>query len=219
MRTGTTMPCIGADKDGIANHKIADAFRERGIRGDSRMSRAYQEVMYASSAFLIRRPAASYVRSVRPNTDFVDLTRTALGEGVLTVVQTANPLADRKSVKAWFKGIGAKVHDVETVSRNEKGREGNGVSFRVFIEDDPIDALMVARRGIPVILLLTNYNGLGSRLVSLINKNIHLVRNLGPETQTFAIEHAKSTDKITKEKSFWALLRDMPYEIIETLRK
>ncbi len=71
-----------------------------------------------------------------------------------------------------------------------KAGRAMSVSFRVFIEDDPIDALMVAkRRSIPVILLLTNYNGLGSRLVSLINKNIHLEESRTSRTQTFAIEH------------------------------
>jgi hypothetical protein len=188
------------DLDGVLLDSIEPEFEKRNIRGGTRWSNAYREFgLYLPLMSLMRKSASRHMSENPPlKQDTINFTKQMQQRGLSPVFQTRNPTRILPDVEKWLK-----EKDIEyPFTRYLKdGDPGVLVDERLpafMLQDDPIDAIKAAMRGVKVIFIKTSYNGNAAELFSAMNENIRVVHMLDDN----AIALADSAVKIYVVKNF-----------------
>ncbi len=172
------MPVIVFDLDGVLIADIEDAFHHTLglLRSNSTLEACYRESVVIGLSTM-PKSASKLIKNINAQEfvpQMISLMKELQEKGHGIAVMTANKTMDINTIGERLSQQGINIRIIERVHMKDKARPING-ELPIVVEDNPVCALIVARRGCKVMLVETSYNRYLGRLFSRINKNITFI--------------------------------------------
>ncbi|MCL4379797.1 hypothetical protein M1589_04630 [Candidatus Marsarchaeota archaeon] len=184
------------DMDGVLLDTIEPAFADRGIRDGTRMSNFYREIfLYAPMSQFLRTNASKQLsQDPQLRGDTVEFVEYMQSLGLTPMFQTRNPTRQLYKVTAMLEAVGIRNPFVRFIDRGDPGVLVDGKKAIFSLQDDPLDAIGAAIRGVPVIFLRGSYNRTAAKIFSSLNNNVHVVDYIGSEARNIAIGEIRNNN-------------------------
>ena len=165
------------DNDGVLVDDINPAVDKRFPRTASLLRRGYVEGVFVLMHIAPKRSAARMIGNEGMQKEAVDFMKEFQDGGSRVMVCTANQRVDAERIEALLseRQVDARVFKV----RNTDKARIFDTDKAILVEDDPWVALRVARAGVDVVLLETQYNSFTSSILEGINCRIHPAKDWG----------------------------------------
>jgi hypothetical protein len=168
------------DMDGVLLDSIEPKFERSGISGGTKGSNAYREFgLYLPLMSLLRKTASKHLDSnPQLKQDTINFTKQMQQRGLSPVFQTRNPTRKLHDVEKWLREKGIEYPFTRYIKDKDPGTLVDEKVPAFMLQDDPMDAIKAAMRGITVILIETSYNSNAGKLFSAMSKSINVVHAL-----------------------------------------